>query len=197
LTAVGLKDREALMIEDVLKETGERMKKGVDALTSDLVNIRTGRASPALVERLQVEYYGTNVPLNQLATISVPESRLLVIRPYDPSSLPQIEKAILKSELGLTPANDGKVIRLTIPRLTEERRLELVKMVQGRVEEARVSIRNCRRDGLQDMRDLEKEKLVTEDDYYRGKDRMQELTDKVIKEIDGIGESKEQQIMEV
>lgn len=185
------------MIEDVLKETGERMKKGVDALTSDLVNIRTGRASPALVERLQVEYYGTNVPLNQLATISVPESRLLVIRPYDPSSLPQIEKAILKSELGLTPANDGKVIRLTIPRLTEERRLELVKMVQGRVEEARVSIRNCRRDGLQDMRDLEKEKLVTEDDYYRGKDRMQELTDKVIKEIDGIGESKEQQIMEV
>jgi ribosome recycling factor len=197
LTVVGLKDREALMIEDVLKETGERMKKGVDALTSDLVNIRTGRASPALVERLQVEYYGTNVPLNQLATISVPESRLLVIRPYDPSSLPQIEKAILKSELGLTPANDGKVIRLTIPRLTEERRLELVKMVQGRVEEARVSIRNCRRDGLQDMRDLEKEKLVTEDDYYRGKDRMQELTDKVIKEIDGIGESKEQQIMEV
>jgi ribosome recycling factor len=190
-------DREALMIEDVLKETGERMKKGVEALKSDLVNIRTGRASPALVERLQVEYYGTNVPLNQLATISVPESRLIVIRPFDPSSLPQIEKAILKSELGLTPANDGKVIRLTIPRLTEERRLELVKVVQGRVEEARVSIRNCRRDGLQDMRDLEKEKLVTEDDYYRGKDRMQELTDKNIEEIDGIGESKEQQIMEV
>ena len=185
------------MIEDVLKETGVRMKKGVDALKSDLVNIRTGRASPALVERLQVEYYGTNVPLNQLATISVPESRLLVIRPFDPSSLPQIEKAILKSELGLTPANDGKVIRLTIPRLTEERRLELVKVVQGRVEEARVSIRNCRRDGLQDMRDLEKEKLITEDDFYRGKDRMQELTDKNIEEIDGIGESKEQQIMEV
>jgi len=185
------------MIEDVLKETGVRMKKGVDALKSDLVNIRTGRASPALVERLQVEYYGTNVPLNQLATISVPESRLLVIRPFDPSSLPQIEKAILKSELGLTPANDGKVIRLTIPRLTEERRLELVKVVQGRVEEARVSIRNCRRDGLQDMRDLEKEKLITEDDFYRGKDRMQELTDKKIEEIDGIGESKEQQIMEV
>ena len=185
------------MIEDALKETEERMKKGVEALKSDLVNIRTGRASPALVERLQVEYYGTNVPLNQLATISVPESRLLVIRPFDPSSLPQIEKAILKSELGLTPANDGKVIRLTIPRLTEERRLELVKVVQGRVEEARVSIRNCRRDGLQDMRDLEKEKLVTEDDFYRGKDRMQELTDKNIEEIDGIGESKEQQIMEV
>jgi len=185
------------MIEDVLKETGARMKKGVDALTSDLVNIRTGRASPALVERLQVEYYGTNVPLNQLATISVPESRLLVIRPYDPSSLPQIEKAFLKSDLGLTPANDGKVIRLTIPRLTEERRLELVRMVQGRVEEARVSIRNCRRDGLQDMRDLEKEKLITEDDYYRGKDRMQELTDKHIEEIDEIGDSKEQQIMEV
>jgi ribosome recycling factor len=130
------------MIEDVMKETDERMKKSIEALDNDLVNIRTGRASPVLVERLQIEYYGTNVPLNQLATISVPEPRLLVIRPYDPSSLPQIEKAILKSDLGLTPANDGKVIRLSVPRLTEERRLELVKMVQRRVEEARVS--GCR-----------------------------------------------------
>jgi ribosome recycling factor len=185
------------MIEDVLKETEDRMKKSVEALNNDLVNIRTGRASPALVERLQVEYYGTNVPLNQLSTISVPEPRLLVIRPFDPSSLPSIEKAILKSELGLTPANDGKVIRLSIPRLTEERRLELVKMVQKRVEEARVAVRNCRRDGLQDMRDLEKEKLVSEDDYFRGKDRMQELTDKYVEEIDGIGSAKEEQIMEV
>jgi ribosome recycling factor len=185
------------MIEDVLKETEDRMKKSVEALNNDLVNIRTGRASPALVERLQVEYYGTNVPLNQLSTISVPEPRLLVIRPFDPSSLPSIEKAILKSELGLTPANDGKVIRLSIPRLTEERRLELVKMVQKRVEEARVAVRNCRRDGLQDMRDLEKEKLVSEDDYFRGKDRMQELTDKYVEEIDGIGSTKEEQIMEV
>ena len=185
------------MIEDLLSETEERMKKSADALQADLVNIRTGRASPALVERLEVEYYGTNVPLNQLSSISVPEPRLLVIRPYDPSSLPQIEKAILKSELGLTPANDGKVIRLSVPRLTEERRLELVKMVQKRVEEARVAVRNCRRDGLQDLRDLEKEKLVSEDDYYRGKDKMQELTDRRTEEIDGIGTAKEKQIMEV
>jgi ribosome recycling factor len=185
------------MIEDVLKETEDRMKKSVEALENDLVNIRTGRASPALVERLQVEYYGTNVPLNQLSTISVPEPRLLVIRPFDPSSLAEIEKAILKSELGLTPSNDGKVIRLSIPRLTEERRLELVKMVQKRVEEARVAARNCRRDGLQDMRDLEKEKLVSEDDYYRGKDKMQELTDRYVEEIDGIGSTKEKQITEV
>jgi ribosome recycling factor len=185
------------MIEDVLKETADRMKKSVEALDNDLVNIRTGRASPALVERLQVEYYGTNVPLNQLSTISVPEPRLLVIRPFDPSSLPQIEKAILKSELGLTPANDGKVVRLSIPRLTEERRLELVRMVQKRVEEARVAVRNCRRDGLQDLRDLEKEKLVSEDDFYRGKDRMQELTDQYVEETDRIGSAKEKQIMEV
>lgn len=185
------------MIEDVLKETADRMKRSVEALDNDLVNIRTGRASPALVERLQVEYYGTNVPLNQLSTISVPEPRLLVIRPFDPSSLPQIEKAILKSELGLTPANDGKVVRLSIPRLTEERRHELVKMVQKRVEEARVAVRNCRRDGLQDLRDLEKEKLISEDDYYRGKDRMQELTDQYVEETDELGATKEKQIMEV
>jgi ribosome recycling factor len=185
------------MIDDVLKETDDRMMKSIEALENDLVNIRTGRASPVLVERLQIEYYGTNVPLNQLATISVPEPRLLTIRPYDPSSLPQIEKAILKSNLGLTPANDGKVIRLSIPRLTEERRLELVKMVEKRVEEARVSVRNCRRDGLQDLRDLEKEKLASEDEYYRAKEEMQELTDQRVEEIDAIGVAKEKQIMEV
>jgi len=185
------------MIEDILKEAEGRMNKCVAALQNDLISIRTGRASPALVERLEVEYYGTQTPLNQLSTISVPEPRLLVIRPYDPSSLPQIEKAILKSELGLTPGNDGKVIRLSIPRLTEERRLELVKMVQRRVEEAKVAARNCRRDGLQDMREVEKEKLISEDEHYWGKDRMQELTDKYVEEIDEIGKAKEEQIMEV
>jgi ribosome recycling factor len=185
------------MTDDVLKETEGRMKKSVEALRHDLMNIRTGRASPALVERLQVDYYGSQVPLNQLSTISVPEPRLLVIRPYDPSSLPEIEKAILKSELGLTPANDGKVIRLSIPRLTEERRLELVRMVQNRVEEGRIAVRNCRRDGLQDMKELEKEKLISEDDFYRGKDRMQELTDKYVEKMDEIGAAKEEQIMEV
>jgi len=185
------------MIEDVVKETEERMKKSVEALQTGLINIRTGRASPALVERLQVDYYGTLVPLNQLSTISVPEPRLMVIRPYDPSSLPEIEKAILKSELGLTPGNDGKVIRLSVPRLTEERRRELVKMVQTRVEEGRIAVRNCRRDGLHDMRELEKEKLISEDDHYRGKDRMQELTDNYVEKMDEIGAAKEEQIMEV
>lgn len=185
------------MIEDVVKETEERIKKSVEALQTDLINIRTGRASPALVERLQVDYYGTLVPVNQLSTISVPEPRLMVIRPYDPSSLPEIEKAILKSELGLTPGNDGKVIRLSVPRLTEERRRELVKMVQKRVEEGRIAVRNCRRDGLHDMRELEKEKLISEDDHYRGKDRMQELTDNYVEKMDEIGAAKEEQIMEV
>lgn len=185
------------MIEDVVKETEERMKKSVEALQTGLINIRTGRASPALVERLQVDYYGTLVPLNQLSTISVPEPRLMVIRPYDPSSLPEIEKAILKSELGLTPGNDGKVIRLSVPRLTEERRRELVKMVQKRVEEGRIAVRNCRRDGLHDMRELEKEKLISEDDHFRGKDRMQELTDNYVEKMDEIGAAKEEQIMEV
>jgi len=184
-------------MEEVLADTDKRMEKSVEALQSDLVNIRTGRASPSLVERLQVEYYGTDIPLNQIATISVPEPRLLVIRPYDPSSLGDIERAILKSELGLTPANDGKVIRLSIPRLTEERRVELVKMVQKRVEEARIAVRNCRRDGLQELKDLEKEKLISEDDFYRYKDKMQELTDGRIEEIDEIGAAKEKQIMEV
>lgn len=121
----------------------------------------------------------------------------MVIRPYDPSSLPEIEKAILKSELGLTPGNDGKVIRLSVPRLTEERRRELVKMVQKRVEEGRIAVRNCRRDGLHDMRELEKEKLISEDDHYRGKDRMQELTDNYVEKMDEIGAAKEEQIMEV
>ena len=185
------------MIEDVVKETEERMKKSVEALQTGLINIRTGRASPALVERLEVDYYGTLVPLNQLSTISVPEPRLMVIRPYDPSSLPEIEKAILKSELGLTPGNDGKVIRLSVPRLTEERRRELVKMVQTRVEEGRIAVRNCRRDGLHDMRELEKEKLISEDDHFRGKDRMQELTDNYVEKMDEIGAAKEEQIMEV
>ncbi len=185
------------MIEDILKDTDRRMQKCVEALQNDLINIRTGRASPALVERLQVEYYGTQTPLNQLSTISVPEPRLLVIRPYDPSSLAEIEKAILKSELGLTPGNDGKVIRLSIPRLTEERRLELVRMVQKRLEEGKVAVRNCRRDGLQDMREAEKEKLISEDEHYWGKDRMQELTDQYVEQLDEIGNVKEEQIMEV
>jgi ribosome recycling factor len=187
----------ATVIEDLLKEADERMSKAVTALQNDLMTIRTGRASPSLVERLLVEYYGALTPLNQLATISAPEPRLLTIRPWDASSLSSIEKAILKSDLGLTPNNDGKIIRLVIPRLTEERRQELVKVVARRVEEARVAIRNCRRDGINDLREFEKEKLISEDDFYRAKDEMQELTDKLIERIDEIGQNKEKEIMEV
>jgi ribosome recycling factor len=185
------------VIEDLLKETEERMSKAVTALQNDLMAIRTGRASPSLVERLPVEYYGAPTPLNQLATISAPEPRLLTIRPWDASSLSAIEKAILKSDLGLTPNNDGKIIRLVIPRLTEERRQELVKVVSKRVEEARVAIRNCRRDGINDLREFEDEKLISEDEFYRAKDKVQEVTDKFIEQVDEVGQNKEKEIMEV
>jgi len=178
------------MIKDLLRETEERMNKAVDALRDTLVTIRTGRASPALVERLPVEYYGTPTPLNQLATISVPEPRLLAIRPWDPNALADIERAILKSELGLTPSNDGKIIRLTIPRLTEERRQELVKVVGKRVEEGKVAIRNIRRDAIEDLRELE-------NDFYRGKDDVQEITDKFVARMDETGRDKEREIREI
>ena len=184
------------MIKDLLKDTEERMNKAVDALRDNLVTIRTGRASPALVERLPVEYYGTPTPLNQLATISIPEPRLLTIRPWDPNALADIEKAILKSELGLTPSNDGKIIRLTIPRLTEERRQELVKIVGRRVEEGKVAIRNIRRDAIEDLRELESEKLISEDEFYRAKDDVQEVTDAFVVKMDEIGRDKEREITE-
>ncbi|MGB5934017.1 MAG: ribosome recycling factor [Anaerolineae bacterium] len=185
------------MIDDLLKETEARMKKAVEVLQGDLATIRTGRASPALIEKLRVDYYGTPTPLNQLAAISVPEPRLMVIRPYDPTSLSEIERAILKSDLGLTPVNDGKLIRLPIPSLTEERRHELVRVVGRRVEEARVAIRNCRRDALRDLKEMEKEKLISEDEHYRGREDMQKLTDNYVEEVDEVGRAKETEIKEV
>ena len=185
------------MIDEVLEELRDRMQKSVDALQDDLRSIRTGRASPALVEKLLVEYYGTATPLNQMASIAAPEPRLLVIRPWDPSSLGDIERAILKSDIGLTPMNDGALIRLSIPRLTEERRRELVKVVSRRVEEARVAVRNLRRDALQDLKEFEKEKMISEDDFYRGKDKVQELTDEFVEKIDEIGQHKEAEVMEI
>jgi ribosome recycling factor len=185
------------MLKDVLNDAEERMEKAVEALHLDLRSIRTGRASPALVERLPVDYYGVPTPLNQLAGISVPEPRLLMIRPWDRNSMGLIEKAILKSDLGLTPNNDGQVIRLTIPQLTEERRRDLSRMVAKRVEEARVACRNIRRDAIDMLRDLEKEKLISEDELFEGRDRVQELTDGFIKQIDEIGKAKEAEIMEV
>jgi len=185
------------MIKDLLNELNGRMSKTVDVLQGDLLTIRTGRASPALVERLQVEYYGTMTPLNQLASISVPEPRLIAIRPWDAAALSAIEKAILTSELGLTPQNDGKLIRLTIPRLTEERRRELVKVVQRRVEEGKIALRNIRRDAIEDLREFEKEKLITEDELHKGREQVQELTNDFVTKMDELGNRKEKEIMEV
>ena len=185
------------MIDDLLKEVESNMRKAVEALRGNLVIIRTGRASPALVERLPVEYYGTVTPLNQLASISAPEPRLLTVRPWDPSSLHGIEKAILASDLGLTPINDGTIIRLPIPRLTQERRRDLVKLVRQRVEDGRVAVRHCRRDGLKDLQELQDEKLISEDDFYRSKDEIQELTDAYVKKTEELGSLKEEEIMEV
>lgn len=185
------------MLKDLYKEAEARMKGAAQSLEEDLGGIRTGRASPALVEKLPVEYYGMPTPLNQLATISVPEARMLLIRPFDPSTLRIIERAILASDLGLTPNNDGKAIRLNLPPLTEERRRDLVKVVHNRVEEARIAIRNVRRDVIKDMREFEEEKLISEDDLKRGEEELQKITDRHIAEIEAIGQRKEVEVMEV
>jgi ribosome recycling factor len=185
------------VIKDLLKEAETRMHAAIQNLEDDLAGIRTGRATPALVEKLQVEYYGAPTPLVQLASISVPEPRSLLIKPFDPTALKNIERAILISELGLTPNNDGKQIRLNLPALTEDRRRELVKVVHNRLEECRIAVRNIRRDLHNDMRELEKEKLVSEDDLKRGEDDLQKVTDHNIEEINKHGQHKEQEIMEV
>lgn len=185
------------MIKDTLREAAERMQTALELLEEDLAGIRTGRASPSLVERLPVDYYGTNTPLIQLASIGVPEPRQLLIRPFDPATLKDIERAILASDLGLTPNNDGKVIRLTMPQLTEERRHELVRVVHNRMEEARVKIRNIRRGLMKDLREFEKESLISEDEEERGEKELQELTDKMNEKVEEIGERKEKEIMEV
>ena len=185
------------MLEDVYQETKARMEKAMAALGQELNGIRTGRANPSLVELLPIEYYGTLTPLQELAGISVPEVRSLLIRPYDPSSLKNIEKAILKSDLGLTPNNDGENIRLILPTPTEDRRLELVKVVGAKAEECRISIRNIRRDSIKDLREFEEEKMITEDDLHRGEEQVQEITDEYAKKIDEVSERKEKEIMEV
>jgi ribosome recycling factor len=185
------------MIEDVLAEAKKGMEKSLESLRADLAGLRTGRASPGLVNKLPVEYYGALTTLQELALVSVPEAQLLAIRPYDPGALKAIERAILQSDLGLTPNNDGKIIRLQIPSLTEERRRNLTRTAAKRVEEAHVSIRNIRRDGVDDLRSFEKEKLITEDDLYFGRDELQKLTDDYIKKTDEIGAAKEKEILEV
>jgi ribosome recycling factor len=185
------------VIKDLLNENEAKMKKTIEVLEADLRAVRAGRASPALVERIMVDYYGVPTRLEQLATIAAPEPQLLTIRPYDPGSLKDIERGILTSDLGITPSNDGKIIRLAIPRLTEERRHELIRLVHKRVEEARVSLRNVRREGMDDLKEFEKEKLISEDEMYRGRDKLQELTNNYIAAADEISRRKEQEIAEV
>jgi ribosome recycling factor len=188
---------EAAMLKDVYKETEERMRGAIQSLEEDLAGIRTGRAHPALVEKIMVEYYGIPTPLVQLASINIPEPRSLLIRPFDASTLRAIERAIQASDLGLTPNNDGKTIRLNLPVLTEERRKDLVKLVNARVEEARVAVRNVRRDMIRELREFEQEKLISEDEQNRGEDELQKITDRYIEEINTVGERKEKEILEV
>ena len=185
------------MLKDIYKEAETRMKGAVQALEEDLSGIRTGRASPALVERLPVEYYGTPTPLIQLASIAIPEPRALLIRPFDASTLRVIERAIQASDLGLTPNNDGKSIRLNLPPLTEERRRELVKIVHNRVEESRVAVRNVRRDINKDLQEFEKEKMISEDELKRAEEEVKKLVDRYIEIINSVGSRKEKEILEV
>jgi len=184
-------------IKSMLKDAEVRMHGAIVSLSDDLAGIRTGRASPALVEKLPVEYYGAPTPLMQLATISVPEPRSLMIKPFDAASLKEIERAIRTSDLGLNPNSDGKVIHLNLPPLNEERRRELVKHMHHRLEEARIAVRNIRRDLHNDMREFEKEKMITEDDLKRGEEDLQKLTDKHVEEIAKLGQNKEKEILEV
>jgi len=184
-------------MDTIMEEAKRKMKKAVEITTNEFASIRTGRATPALLERLQVSYYGTPTPLRQLASISAPEARLLVIQPYDRNSIPEIEKAITLSDLGLVPSNDGEVIRLPFPPLTEERRKELAKLVKARAEEGRVAIRNVRREAIDELREQEKKGEATKDDLHRGIEEMQKITDNFIKEIDELAEKKIKEVMEL
>ncbi len=181
-------------VTEVLKDAESRMKSAVHALDENLKTIRTGRANPALVEKLMVEYYGTPTPLYQMATIGVPEPMLITIKPFDKTSLHPIEKAIQASDLGLNPNNDGTLIRLALPPLTQERRKELVKVVHHRLEEAKVALRNVRRGAIDDLREYEKESMISEDESHDGQDAVQKLTDKYIEIVDSTGKRKEQDI---
>jgi len=184
------------MIESIYDETKEKMAKSLTALKNELKRVRTGRASQSLLDGIRVDYYGTVTPLNQMASISVPESRLVIIQPWDVSVIQDIEKAILKSDLGLTPSNDGKLIRISIPSLTEERRKELVKVVNKMAEDHKVAVRNIRRDSNELLKGLKKDGDISEDDAFKAQDQVQNITDEHIKRIDGIYKEKEKEILE-
>ncbi len=185
------------MVKEVQSQAKERMQKANEALQRDLAAIRSGRASPALIEHVRVDYYGTPMPINQLATVAVPEARLLAIQPWDRQAVALIEKAIQKSDLGLNPSSDGSVIRLVIPPLTEDRRKELVKQVHKRVEEAHVAVRNVRRDALEELKRLEHGRQISEDELHRAQEQLQKVTDSAIAEADRLGKGKEAELMEV
>jgi len=185
------------MIQEVRKKTTDRMVGAIEALKKDFSSVRTGRASLALLDGITVNYYGTMTPLQQLASLSVPESRQITIQPWEQKIIPEIEKAIMKSDLGLTPMNDGKMIRINIPVLTEERRKQLVKVVRKRAEEAKVGIRNIRRDTMDELKKLEKEKHLSEDDVKKEQEEAQKITDSFIRKVDEVLEHKEKEIMEV
>jgi ribosome recycling factor len=185
------------IIQDFLDEAGGRMQKSVEATRGELATVRTGRASPHLLDRIEVDYYGANTPLRQLAQISASEARLLTVTPYDKSSIKAIEKSIMESDVGLTPSNDGNVIRLQIPELTEERRRELVKVVHNIAEQGKVAVRNIRRDVMHDLRELKQEGEVGSDDEHRAESELQKLTDARTGEIDNLLSGKEEEILEV
>jgi ribosome recycling factor len=185
------------MIEELLSDARERMAKSVESTRHEFGSVRTGRATPALLDRITVDYYGAQTPLNQLATINAPEARLLSIQPYDKSSIKAIEKAILESDVGLTPSNDGNLVRLAIPELTEERRKQLVKVVRGIAEEGRVAIRNIRRDVMHHLRELRDAGEAGADDEHRAEGELQKLTDEKVAELDALLKHKEEEILEV
>jgi ribosome recycling factor len=185
------------MIEELLQDAREHMEKSVDATRHKFGSVRTGRASTALLDRITVDYYGAQTPLKQLATVSAPEARLLTVQPYDKSSIKNIERAILESDIGLTPNNDGQIIRLQVPELTEERRKELVKVVRNLAEEGRVAIRNIRRDVMHDLRELRDAGEAGSDDEHRAEEALQKLTDEKVKELDAVLKAKEEEILEV
>lgn len=183
-----------MLDESFFKEAEDKMKKNIEAMQRDFANVRTGRAAPGMVEKIPVEAYGSEMPLNSVATISVPEARTLVIQPYDKSQIGSIERAIYKSELGVSPQNDGQVIRLMFPPLTQERRKDLVKGVKSRAEEARIALRNLRRDALEKLKGM---KDLREDDVKKSQDRLQKLTDKFVAEIGAVTDAKEKEVMEI
>jgi ribosome recycling factor len=185
------------MIDDLLKDAAGRMAKSIDATRNELATVRTGRASPHLLDRVTVDYYGTATPLKQLANVAATEARMLTVTPYDKSAIKQMEKAIMESDLGLTPSNDGNLIRLVIPELTEERRKELVKVVRGIAEDGRVAVRNIRRDCMHDLRELKSEGEVGKDEEHRAEEELQKLTDAKIKDIEELLKGKEEEILAV